>query len=61
MARGKNPNNEQVHEMLRCANDPVYFIKSYIKVIHPVQDVVSLELYDYQVDMINAMHTGKRK
>lgn len=69
MARGKNPNivlpemefeytNEQVHEMMRCANDPVYFIKNYIKVVHPVQGVVPLELYDYQVDMINAMHTG---
>ena len=70
MARSKNPNivlpdavfeytPEQAMEMVRCATDPVYFIKKFIKVVHPMQGVVPLELYDYQVDMINKMHTGQ--
>jgi hypothetical protein len=67
VARGKNPNivlpdaqfeytHEQVHEMLKCANDPVHFIKNYIKVVHPTRGIVPLELYGYQEDMIRLMH-----
>lgn len=70
MAGRKNPNikranteveftPEQVLELKRCAMDPVYFIKKYVKTTHPVRGVIPLELYDYQIDMINAYRNNR--
>lgn len=67
MARGKNPNikkantdvemtYEQAQELLRCAKDPVYFIRKYVKIQHPTQGVQPFELYDYQEEMVRAYH-----
>ena len=67
MARGQNPNikraNTEVEmtynqalELRRCAQDPVYFIRTYVKIQHPTKGVVPFELYDYQEDMIRAYH-----
>lgn len=64
MAR-KNPNikkanteveftPEQIMELKRCAQDPVYFIKHYVKTQHPVKGIIPLDLYDYQIDMVKA-------
>lgn len=43
---------QQQAEFLRCALDPVYFVKKYIWVQHPTKGKVPFDLYDYQVDMI---------
>lgn len=45
---------EQIMELKRCAQDPVYFIKRYVKTQHPVRGIVPLDLWDYQVDMVEA-------
>ena len=52
---------EMVEEYLKCANDPIYFISNYIKVIHPDRGLVLMELYDYQERMIKAYHENKEK
>jgi hypothetical protein len=65
MARKKNPNlktaNEEVEfqpndilELRKCASDPVYFIRSYAKIQHPVKGTVPFDLYDYQEEMVLA-------
>ncbi len=65
MARGKNKylktaneetefTYEQVQELKKCMVDPVYFIKNYIKIQHPVKGAVPFALYDYQEDMIRS-------
>jgi len=43
---------EMEEEWFRCAKDPIYFIKKYIKVIHVDRGLVPLELYDYQEEII---------
>jgi hypothetical protein len=64
MAR-KNPNikkanteveytSDQIIELKKCARDPIYFIKKYVKTQHPVKGIIPLDLYDYQIDMIRA-------
>jgi len=63
MARAKNnnlkkPNEEmeythyQVQELKRCAQDPIYFIKTYVKIQHPIRGSIPFELYEYQENMI---------
>lgn len=44
---------EQLEELARCAEDPIYFCKKYIKVQHPKHGAIPLELYDYQEEMIH--------
>lgn len=51
---------EMIDEYTKCKNDPVYFIKTYIKVIHPDRGIVPMDLYDYQERMIHAYHTNRK-
>lgn len=48
-----------VHELIRCSNDPVYFIRKYVKIQHPVRGAINFELYQYQIDLINNFHENK--
>jgi hypothetical protein len=65
MARAKNPrlkraNTEveytydNIQELKRCADDPIYFIRKYVMIQHPTQGAVPFDLYPYQEKMINA-------
>lgn len=51
---------EQYQELVRCADDPFYFIENYIKVQHPVKGLLPLELYDYQHRIIRAFHEHRK-
>ena len=35
-------------EYIKCAKDPVYFMKKYCVVQHPIKGKVPFHLYDYQ-------------
>jgi len=45
--------NEQVKEIIRCGKDPVYFMKTYIKIQHTVRGLIPFETYDFQDDCVN--------
>jgi len=49
---------ELINEFFLCETDPVYFINKYCKFQHPINGLVSINLYPYQIDLINAMHRG---
>ena len=51
--------NEQMLSLVNCANDPFYFLKHYVKVQTSTMGAVNFILYDYQVDIINALHNYK--
>lgn len=51
---------EMIDEYIKCANDPIYFIKEYIYVVHPDRGIVKFDLYPYQEKMIIAYHKNKR-
>ena len=70
MARRKNPNikkageateftPEQVMELKRCAEDPVYFARTYVKIQHPTRGAIKFDLYDYQVEMMRAFQNNR--
>jgi hypothetical protein len=50
---------EQVEEYVKCANDPVYFTKNYIKIVTLDKGLVPFELYDYQEDIIDKIHNNR--
>lgn len=52
--------NEMVQEYIKCAGDPIYFIKKYVYVVHPDKGVVKLDLYDYQERMVETYHSNRK-
>ena len=50
---------QMVMEVARCAKDPIYFMKNYIKVQHPVRGTVKFDMYDYQQRFVECMHTNR--
>lgn len=50
---------DQVREFTKCAKDPIHFIQNYVYVRHPVKGRTLFNLYDYQVELINAYHDNK--
>ena len=70
MARAKNPflkkANEQhgysvdeVAEMDKCMEDPVYFIRTYCYIQHPVKGSIPFALYPYQERMVRAFQNNR--
>lgn len=50
---------ELVSEYIKCSNDPIYFIETYMKIINVDEGLVSFKLYDYQKQMINGFKENR--
>jgi hypothetical protein len=51
---------EQVAELIKCSKDPIYFIKTYCKIISLDRGLIDFELFDYQKKFIMSMHDNNR-
>lgn len=40
-------------EIRKCGQDPVYFLKNYVKISHPVKGLIPFTTYDFQDDLLN--------
>lgn len=45
---------EQVDEIMKCGEDPIYFIKKYLYIQHPVKGRLPFELYPFQEECVDA-------
>jgi len=50
---------EQVQEYLKCSQDPIYFIKNYVKIVSLDEGLVPFKLYDYQEDIVDKVHNNR--
>ena len=50
---------EQVKEYVKCAKDPVYFIRNYVKVVSLDKGLIPFNLYDYQEELLNIIHDNR--
>lgn len=48
-----------VQELSKCSKDPIYFMRNYVFVQHPVRGKVPFDLYDYQEEMVDCIHNSK--
>jgi len=55
----QNFSPEEVKEFVKCSQDPVYFIKRYIKIISLDKGLVPFELYDFQERMVNRFNENR--
>jgi len=50
---------ESIQDLIRCKNDPLYFIEKFVKVQHPTKGILPMQLYEYQKRMLTAIHEQK--
>lgn len=49
----------QIEEFKKCAEDPVYFIDKYVKIITLSKGLVNIKMYPFQPEFIRHMHNNK--
>jgi len=50
---------EQVIEIAKCAEDPVYFIKNYVKIVNVDHGLIPFDMWDFQEDMVRTFHNNR--
>jgi len=50
---------DEVKEFIKCSQDPVYFIKKYIRIISLDKGLIPFEMYDFQSEMIEKFHENR--
>ncbi|CAF34164.1 terminase DNA packaging enzyme large subunit [Synechococcus phage S-PM2] len=50
---------EQVKEWIKCANDPVYFTKNYVKIVSLDEGLVPFKMWDFQEELIMKFHKNR--
>lgn len=50
---------EQIEEYVKCAEDPVYFIRNYVKIINLDEGIINFNLRGYQEKFVNIMHNER--
>jgi phenylpyruvate tautomerase PptA (4-oxalocrotonate tautomerase family) len=51
---------EMVQEFVKCSEDPVYFAKKYIKIVHVDKGLIPLEMYPYQEEITEKIFNNRR-
>lgn len=50
---------EQVAEILKCTEDPVHFIKTYVKIVNVDHGLVPFNMWNFQEDMVREFHNNR--
>ena len=50
---------EQVKEILKCTEDPVYFIRTYVQIIHVDKGLVPFDMWPFQENMVSEFHKNR--
>jgi len=44
--------DEIKNEIRKCGSDPIYFLKNYVRITHPIKGLIPFTTYDYQDDLL---------
>ena len=50
---------EDVKEFVKCSQDPVYFIREYIRIVSLDEGIIPFTMYDFQEDMVQKFHENR--
>ncbi len=50
---------DQVQEFIKCSQDPVYFIRKYIRIVSLDKGLIPFDMYDFQEDMVSKFHQDR--
>ena len=48
-----------LNEYKLCKNDPVYFIRNYVNIIHPIKGVIPFDLYRFQERIVTEINSHR--
>lgn len=51
--------DETKAEWLRCRDDPVYFIRTYMRIVHADEGLVMFDMWDFQQEMIRTIDANR--
>jgi len=54
-----NWTKDNILEYQKCMENPIYFIKNYIKIVSLDEGLVPFEMYDFQEDIIDTIHNDR--
>lgn len=43
-------------EIIRCMNDPVYFIRTYMRIVNVDKGLIPFDMWDFQADLVRSFH-----
>ena len=50
---------EQIEEYIKCKDDPIYFIRNYMKIVHVDHGLVPFDLWNFQEDMVRTFYKDR--
>lgn len=50
---------KELEEFVKCADDPVYFAITYMRIINVDRGLIPFEMWDFQQDMLNTFHNNR--
>ena len=50
---------EEVQEVIKCSEDPVYFIKKYIRIVSLDKGLIPFDMYHFQEEMVQKFHDNR--
>jgi hypothetical protein len=50
---------EQAVELARCIEDPVYFIRTYVKIVNVDKGLVPFDMWPFQEEMVKSFHSNR--
>ena len=50
---------DQVQEILKCSEDPVYFIREYIRIVSLDKGLIPFDMYHFQEEMVQKFHDNR--
>ena len=50
---------DEVQEYIKCSEDPVYFIQTYIKIVSLDRGLIPFAMYDFQAEMVEKFHDNR--
>jgi hypothetical protein len=50
---------EQVTEIYKCSQDPVYFIRNYVKIVNVDRGLIPFDMWPFQEAMVNDFHNNR--
>lgn len=46
---------QQIKELKKCANDPIYFIENYLSLVNEKAEEIPFKLFDFQKELIESL------
>lgn len=50
---------EQIEEYVKCSQDPIYFIKNYVKIVSLDKGLINFDMFDFQELFVNTINENR--